>query len=133
MSRVATLAASFGVGSLSVGIRDTNPQDKRAIFHIANDGTPFLADLYVTHDFNFATSVGSNWVKATDRAKPTSDQDSDFVLVSGSFVRKKTSALGLPISEQGVYAFDNGYLPAAFSIQVSSVTSGSPLKVMFGV
>jgi hypothetical protein len=133
MSRIATLASSFGVGSLSVGIRDVNAQDRRAIFQLVNDGTPFQAELYATQDFDFTTGVGSNWERVTDRAKNTSDQDSDFVLVSGTFVKKRDSALGLPISEAGVYAFDDGFMPAAFNIEVTTITSGSPIKILFGV
>lgn len=133
MSRTATLAASFGVGSISVGIRDVNAQDRNAIFQFVNDGTPFSLELYATQDFDFSTGVGSNWQKVTDRAKNTSEQDSDFVLVSGTFVKKKESALGLPIEVSGVYAFDNGFMPAAFNVDVTSITSGSPVKILFGV
>lgn len=133
MSRIATLAGSFGVGSLSVGIRDVNAQDGAAIFQIVNDGTPFQAELYATQDFNFQTGVGSNWERVTDRAKNTSQQDADFVLVSGTFVKKKESALGLPIEVGGVYAFDDGFMPAAFNIDVTTITSGSPIKILFGV
>ena len=133
MSRIATLASSFGVGSISVGIRDVNPQDRAAIFQLVNDGSPFQADFYATQDFDFVTGVGSNWEKVTDRAKNTSAQDADFVLVGGTFVKKKDSALGLPIEVGGVYAFDDGFMPAAFNIDVTTITSGSPIKILFGV
>lgn len=133
MSRIAVLANSFGVGSISVGIRDVNAQDRSAIFQLVNDGSPFQAELYATQDFNFSTGVGSNWQKVTDRAKNTSEQDSDFVIVGGTFVKKKATALGLPIDVGGVYAFDDGFMPAAFNIDVTTITSGSPIKILFGV
>jgi hypothetical protein len=133
MARNATLADSFGVGSLHIGIRDTTPQDKRATFQFANDGTPIAVDIFATQDFDFGSNVGSNWFKVTDRAKDTADQDSDFVIVNGNFQWKRPNKLGVPIEAQGVYAFDNGFLPAAFMVSVTSVTSGSPLKILFGV
>ena len=131
MSRIATLAASFGVGSLHVGLQHTDKAN-RAVFQFVS-GNPFNARLYATQDFDFFTNTGSNWIDVTDRAKETSEQDADFVLVNGNYQRKKDNALGLPIDSDGVYAFGDGFLPAAFMVSVTTVTSGSPLKILFGV
>lgn len=132
MSRVATLASSIGVGSLHVGIQHVNPQDGAAVFQFISN-SPFQARIFATQDFDFGTNVGVGWSDVTERAKATSEQDADFVIVNGSFQKKKESALGLPIEASGVYAFDNGFLPAGFLVHVTSVTSGDPLKILFGV
>ena len=132
MSRQATLIESIGVGSFQVGIQHVNPQDGSALFQfIAN--SPFQARIFATLDFNFSTNVGSNWEDVTERAKDTSPQDADFVIVNGEFQRKRSNALGLPIEEAGVYAFANGFLPAGFMVDISTVTSGDPVKILFGV
>ncbi len=132
MSRGPTLIDSIGVGSLHVGLQHINPQDGSPVFQFVASG-PFEARIFATLDFDFGLNAGFNWSDVTDRAKPTSDQDADFVIVNGSFQKKKETALGLPIEASGVYAFGNGFRPAGFLVNVTSVTSGAPLKILFGV
>lgn len=117
---------------MHLGIQHVNPQDGAATFQfVAN--SPFEARLFATQDFDFGTNIGINWEDVTDRAKETSEQDADFVIVNGKFQRKKTNALGLPIEVAGLYAFSDGFLPAAFLVNVTTVTSGDPIKILFGV
>jgi hypothetical protein len=132
VSRVATLAASFGVGSLHVGIQHVNPQDGSPIFHfVAN--SPFEARIFATQNFSFGNNTGFDWEDITDRAKPTSDQDADFVIVNGSYQKKKESALGLPVEAAGLYALGNGFRPAGLMVVVTTVTSGDALGIHFGI
>lgn len=132
MTRFATLADSFGVGSLHVGLRDLNPEDRRAHFQIVAN-SPFQADIYATLDFDFDTNVGSNWFKVTDRLfLDKQNQGSQFATIGGFFQWQKPSK-GVSLSQAGVYALDLGFMPAGLRVDVTTVTSGNPLKILFGV
>lgn len=132
MSRVATLIESTGVGSYHVGLKDLNGPERRATFQFASN-SPFGVELFATQDFDFGTSVGTNWIKVTDRIfLGQGDLEAGYAIVGGSLQRTKPKK-GIEIGESGIYAFDDGFMPAALSVQVTSITSGSPVKILFGV
>lgn len=132
MSRIATLAASFGVGSIHFGLKDLSGAENRATFQfVAN--SPFFAEILATNNFDFDANVGSNWFDVTDRIfKDQGKDDPDFVDVSGSKQLRRAAKHGNIVVE-GVYAMDAGFFPAAFQINVTSVTSGSPVGIFVGV
>jgi hypothetical protein len=134
VSRAATLIESIGVGSVHVGIKDLNGSERRAIFQFVSPN-PFLAEIFATQDFDFVTNVGTNWTEVTGRVfLGVGDGDElDFIDVGGSLQRKKTSQGAISIGAEGMYALDDGFMPAAFSVNVTSITSGSPVKILFGV
>lgn len=132
MARFATLAESFGVGSLHVGLRDVRPEDRRAFFQFVSN-SPFFADVYATLDFDFVTNTGSNWFKVTDRFFLDRDKDDNQFDIIGGFFQWRRPSQGVSLDKPGVYAFDESFMPAAFNVNVTSVTSGDPLKIVFGV
>jgi len=133
MSRVGLLSSSIGVGSIHVGIRDLSGTERRAIFQFVSVD-PFAARVFATQDFDFTLNTGSNWTEVTDRIFfDQGPDDPDFVQVNGKLQRRRNSRVGLPISQEGLYALDEGFMPAAFLVDVTSVTSGTPLKILFGV
>ncbi len=134
MSRFVTLADSItAVATVGpVGIRDTNPADRRIMVQFAATG-PFVVRAKATLDFDFGTNLGQNWFDVTDRLRTIGDSAADFVIVGSKYQRRSDKTLGLPIDLDGVYAFDNDFIPAAVQFEVSTVSSGSHLKVLFGV
>lgn len=130
MSRIATLADSFGVGSIHVGLRDLSGRETRATFQFYSDG-PFAAEIRATNDFDFVTNVGTHWVNVTERVF-AQDDDPDFVKV-GDFHQRRKPGKNVEINVPGLYAMDDGFMPAAFQVNVTSMTSGSPLSIFFGV
>lgn len=133
MSRFASLVDSIAVGSLHVGIRDLNSPERRALFQFVTDGQ-FEAQILATLDFDYTTNVGTNWFDVTQRIFADGDDaEAEFVTVGGNKQRRKTKGTGLSIVQQGVYAFDDGFMPGAFAVNVTTTTSGSPLKILFGV
>ena len=132
MSRTSTLIASTGVGSYHVGIRDLGGAEHRALFQFASN-SPFFAEILATNNFDFDTNVGSNWFNVTDRIfKDQGKDDPDFVTVNGNRQYRRAAKEG-NIVAAGIYAMDDGFFPAAFQINVTSVTSGSPVGIFFGV
>lgn len=130
MSRIATLAASFGVGSIHFGMKDLSGREGRVIFQFASN-SPFFAEILATNNFDFDANVGSNWFVVTDRIfKDQGDDDPDFVEVSGRFQLRRAARQGNIVVE-GIYAMDNGFFPAAFQINVTSALS--PIGIFVGV
>lgn len=133
-NRAATLIESIGVGSVHVGLKDLNGTERRAIFQFVTPD-PFMAEIYATQNFDFFTNVGTNWFEVTGRVfLGTGDGDDySFKDVGGSLQRQKKSKGSISIGAEGLYALDDGFMPAAFSVNVTSITSGSPVKILFGV
>ena len=132
MARIATLVGSTGVGSYHVGIKDLGGYEQRATFQF-DCNSPFFAEVLATNNFDFVTNVGSNWINVTDRIfKDQGQDDPDFVQVSGSRQYRRAAKAG-NIVAAGIYAMDAGFFPAAFQVNVTSVTSGDPLGIFFGV
>lgn len=134
MSRAATLIESIGVGSVHVGMKDLNGTERRAIFQFVSPD-PFMAEIFATQDFDFVTNVGTNWTEVTGRVfLGTGDGDEfEFLDVGGSLQRQKKSEGAISIGAEGMYALDDGFMPAALSVNVTSITSGSSVKILFGV
>jgi len=134
MARITTLIGSTGVGSYHVGLKDLNGTERRAIFQFASPD-PFRAEIYATQDFDFVTNVGTNWLEVTGRVFLEVGDGDDFAFldVGGSLQRQRRSGPALSIAAAGMYALDEGFMPAAFMVNVTSTTSGSPLKILFGV
>ncbi len=132
MSRFSPLVDSIAVGSMWVGLRDLNPPERRALFQfVAN--SPFEARIFATLDFDYQTNVGTNWFDVTKGVFSQDDGEADFVVIGGHKQRRKNKGTSLSIVAPGVYAFDDGFMPGAFSVQVTTITSGDPLKILFGV
>lgn len=132
MSRVSALTTSMGVGSEHVGLRDLNGTERRATFQLVSN-SPFFAEILATNNFNFDTNIGSNWFPVTRRVFfDQGEDDPDFVIVGGKKQRRRQSK-GQDITVAGIYAMDEGFMPAAFSVQVHSITSGSPVSIFFGI
>lgn len=137
MNRHVTIADSFGVGSIHVGLKDLASPERRAIFQLVSSG-PFLVEFRATLDFDFVTNVGTNWYDVTPRVfthlPGSANGVPGFEDVGGSQQRKKPpSATDPEVNTNGLYAFDDGFMPSGFQVNVTSVTSGSPLKILFGV
>jgi len=134
MSRSATLTESIGVGSVHVGLKDMNGTEHRAIFQFVSPD-PFMAEIYATQDFDFVTNVGTHWIEVTGRVFLEIGDGDDYIFrdVGGSLQRQKNRDGSISIGAEGLYALDEGFMPAAFSVQVTSITSGSPVKILFGV
>lgn len=132
MSRVATLVASFGVGSLHIGLKDlTGTEQRLSIQFEAN--SPFFAKLYATNNFDFVANVGSNWVDVTNRVfRDQGVTDPDFVNIGG-FFQLQRQANAQEIVSRGMYPFELGFIPAAIQIDVTSVSSGDPLGIFFAM
>lgn len=132
MSRIATLATSFGVGSLHVGLKDLSGTEKRVTFQFEAN-SPFFAKILATNNFDFTANVGSNWIDVTNRIfRDQGVTDPDFDKIGGFFQLRRQANVN-EITESGIYPFEDGFIPAAFQISVTSVTSGSPLGIFFGV
>jgi len=132
-SRFTTLAESISVGSKYVGIKDLSGPERRALFQFVSPD-PFEAQIFATLDFDYQANVGSNWFDVTHRIFADGDDaEAEFVTSGGNKQRRKNGGSGLSITEQGVYAFDDGFMPGAFAVNVTTITSGSPLKILFGV
>lgn len=135
MARFATVVESTGVGSYHVGIRDLVGTPRRAVFQFISSGD-FSVNLNATLDFNFDTNVGTGWFNVNDKAQPivSGAPVSVFVQIGGNLqLQGQVPGQGVPITEPGVYAFDEGFMPAGFQFDVTSVTSGAPVKILFGV
>lgn len=132
MSRIATLAASFGVGSLHVGLKDLTGSEARLTFHFESN-SPFFAEILATNNFDFDANVGSNWVNVTNRVfRDQGILDPDFDDIGG-FFQLRRQANANEITERGIYPLDQGFVPAAVQVNVTSVTSGDPVGIFFGI
>lgn len=132
MTRIAPLTTSLGVGSVHVGLKDLNGSERRATFHIEAN-SPFFAEIFATNNFDFTLNVGSNWRNVTPRIfLDQGKDDPDFEQINGNKQRlkKKNSS---DITAAGMYVMDEGFMPAAFSINITSVTPGDPISIFFGV
>jgi len=135
MTRAAPLVTSIGVGSVHVGLKDMSGTERRAIFQFESPNQ-FMAEIFATQNFNFDTNIGSNWVEITGRVflNDGPGDDHTYLDVGGSLQRRRIQGQrSLFVSSTGIYAMDEGIMPAAFMVHVSSVTSGSPVSIFFGV
>lgn len=132
MTRVSPLTTSLGVGSVHVGLRDLSGTERRATFHFESN-SPFFAEILATNNFDFDLNVGSNWINVTRRVfQDQGDTDPDFIDVNGRPQRRKQAKTN-EITQSGLFAMDEGFMPAAFAVNVTSITSGAPLAIFFGV
>lgn len=135
MSRFVTFAQSItAVGSFGpVGMRDMNPSDDRGLLQLDSAlGNTFEARIFGTAVFSFGNNTGGPWHDITDRFKNTSDQDADFVQVLGVWQKKKDTALGGPITDQGIYALETGLFPAAIFLGMLVAPTSGHVDAHFG-
>jgi hypothetical protein len=135
MARFVTFANSVTLAGSSdpVGMRDMSNADDRGMLQIDSLlGNPFEVRVFATAVFSFGGNTGGPWHDITDRFKNTSAQDADFVQVGGVWQKKKDTTLGLPLTDQGIYALEPGLFPAAIFAGIITAPTSGHLDLHFG-